>query len=71
MISNKASINPKIYFIREVEQSVGRDRLTLRRMWRKGTFPKPTLINNRLAWGSNVIDQWISETVNGRISHEE
>jgi prophage regulatory protein len=50
---------PKIYFIKDAEQIVGRNRLTLRRMWQRDEFPKPIKINNRVAWLSSVIDEWL------------
>lgn len=59
------SIQSELYFIRDVEQIIRRDRLTLRRWWQKNKFPKPTLINSRLAWHSQVIEQWINQNVQG------
>lgn len=53
-------IEPKLYFIKDVEQIIRRNRLTLRRMWENDKFPKPTLINNRLAWKVSVIEEWIN-----------
>ena len=58
-------LKPKIYFIKDAEQVTGRNRLTLRRWWKDEKFPKPTLINNRLAWKAEVIDQWINQNVQG------
>jgi len=54
-------LKPKLYFIKDVEQVVRRNRLTLRRWWENEKFPKPILIGNRLAWQAYVIDLWISE----------
>jgi len=65
MATNTISLKPKIYFIKDAEQVVGRNRLTLRRMWELNNFPKPTLINNRLAWQVEVIEQWINQNVQG------
>jgi predicted DNA-binding transcriptional regulator AlpA len=53
-------IKRNIYFIKDVERIIGRNRLTLRRWWNNNFFPKPTLINNRLAWSSATIKEWVS-----------
>ena len=70
MVNN---LKPQIYYIKDAEQVVGRNRLTLRRMWTKNKFPKPTLINNRLAWQAETIDQWINTSLNkqGVVKHEQ
>lgn len=67
MEKNILTRKPKIYFIKDVEQIVGRNRLTLRRMWMRGEFPKPIKINNRVAWLSSVVDEWLEnlEVSNG------
>jgi prophage regulatory protein len=62
------SLKPKIYFIKDVEEITRRNRITLRRWWEKDLFPSPVLINNRLAWHVDVIDQWIHENFGG--SHD-
>ncbi len=59
------TLKPKIYFIGDAEQVIGRHRLTLRRMWMRNEFPKPTLINNRLAWRADVIEEWINKNLLG------
>lgn len=64
-------INQQILFIKDAEQIIGRNRLTLRRMWTTGRFPKPILINNRLAWHADVIDQWIKQNVQGVRNEQE
>ncbi len=61
-------LKPKLYFIKDAEQIVRRNRLTLRRWWESEKFPKPTLISNRLAWHADVIDQWIDENLG--VSHD-
>ena len=61
-------LKPKLYFIKDVEQIVRRNRLTLRRWWESEKFPKPILINNRLAWLADVIHQWINEHLG--VSHD-
>lgn len=62
--------NQEILFIKDVERIIGRNRLTLRRWWQKGLFPKPKLINNRLAWHTDSIEQWINENIQGDILNE-
>lgn len=59
---------PRLYFIKDAEQVVRRNRLTLRRWWESEKFPRPILIGNRLAWQADVIDQWINE--NFEVSHD-
>jgi prophage regulatory protein len=59
------TFKPKIYFIKDAEQVIGRNRQTLRRWWEQNNFPKPTLIANRLAWQAEVIEHWINQNVLG------
>lgn len=60
--SNKP--NPRqIDFISDAERKTGRSRQTLRRWWESENFPKPKLLNNRLAWRSEVIDKWINQNI--------
>lgn len=55
--------NQEIYFIKDIENIIGRNRLTIRRWYEKGIFPKPTLISNNLAWRSSVIKEWIDKNI--------
>lgn len=57
------TLEPKLYFIKDAEQLVRRNRLTLRRWWEHDNFPKPKLINGRLAWHADVIEKWITQNV--------
>ena len=50
-----------IFFIKDVEQIIGKPRITLRRWWSAKKFPCPRMINGRLAWRAEVIHQWINE----------
>ena len=59
------SIPKKVFYIKDTEQAIGRNRLTLRRWWEQGIFPKPCLINSRLAWQADVIMQWINQNIQG------
>lgn len=54
-------IGRKLIYIRDAEKIIGRSRLTLRRWWEKGKFPKPTLVNSRLAWRIEVIEEFIEK----------
>lgn len=52
----------QILFMRDVEQIVGRDRLTLRRWWLTGKFPRPIKLNDSvLSWHYEVIEKWIRQ----------
>lgn len=63
-IESKLIPMQKLLFIKDVEQIIGRNRLTLRRWWEKNKFPKPTKLNNSvLAWRSDVIYQWINNNL--------
>lgn len=68
MATRVTSLEPKIYFIKDVEEITRRNRITLRRWWECEKFPKPILINNRLAWHTDVIHQWINEHLG--VSHD-
>lgn len=55
----------QILFMRDVEQIVGRDRLTLRRWWLTGKFPRPVKLNDSvLSWHYVAIEQWIKKAMN-------
>lgn len=50
-----------VFYIKDVEQIIGKPRITLRRWWNVNKLPSPAMINGRLAWHSDVIHQWINE----------
>lgn len=53
-------LNQKYYFSKDIEKLTGQNRFTLRRWWEKNQFPKPIqLVNNRLVWPKEVIEQWM------------
>lgn len=55
------ALRQKILFIKDVEQIIGRNRLTLRRWWTKDKFPKPVKLNDTvLSWYYEDIEQWIN-----------
>ena len=52
-----------IAFIADVERITGLHRSTLRRKWKAGLFPAPSMIDGtRLAWRTESIKQWIDIT---------
>lgn len=62
------NLNPalqKLYFIKDAERLIGRNRLTLRRWWKKKIFPEPILISNRLAWHAETVNEWINNHIQG------
>jgi predicted DNA-binding transcriptional regulator AlpA len=50
----------KIYFKKHIQQLMNLNIQTIRRMWVRGEFPKPILINGRCAWRAEVVNQWIN-----------
>lgn len=57
-------ISQKILFIPDLEKMIGRNRVTLRRWWLTGKFPRPVKLNGTtLAWHSDEIDEWIEQTI--------
>ncbi len=55
-------ITQKILFINDLEKIIGRNRLTLRRWWLVGKFPRPVKLNeSTLAWHRDAIEQWIDQ----------
>ena len=62
--SNTQNLSQQVFFITDLEKIIGRNRLTLRRWWMDGKFPRPVKLNGTtLAWHSNAIDEWINLTV--------
>jgi len=58
------SIPQKVLFVPDLERMLGRNRVTLRRWWLTGKFPKPVKLNGTtLAWHSDEIEQWIDQTI--------
>lgn len=53
----------QLLYINDLEQITGRNRLTLRRWWKKGLFPKPSKINSVLVWRTEIIQNWINENI--------
>lgn len=52
----------EIFFITDLEKMIGRNRLTLRRWWLEGKFPKPVKLNGTtLAWHKQSIQDWIRQ----------
>ena len=62
---NYQKVCQQILFINDVEKMIGRNRLTLRRWWLAGKFPKPVKLNDTdLAWETTVIEHWIKTNLN-------
>lgn len=65
---NYQEFSQKVLFLPDLEKIIGRNRLTLRRWWLAGKFPKPIRLNgNTLAWSSDVIDEWLEKTLDPAI----
>jgi predicted DNA-binding transcriptional regulator AlpA len=57
-------ISQKVLFIPDLEKMIGRNRVTLRRWWLTGKFPRPVKLNGTtLAWHCDEINNWIEQTV--------
>lgn len=57
-------LSQQVFFITDLETLIGRNRLTLRRWWMDGKFPRPVKLNGTtLAWHSNVIYDWINQNI--------
>lgn len=56
-------IEPKLYFIKDVENLVRRNRQTIRRMYNRNEFPQPYKVNNRLCWLAEDLQKWINTHV--------
>jgi prophage regulatory protein len=62
--NHRRALSQKLLFIKDVEMIVGRNRLTLRRWWTAGKFPKPIKLNGTsLAWHIDILNRWIEETM--------
>lgn len=49
--------------IKELEEITGCNRLTLRRWWEAGYFPKPSKLgSSHLAWRTEAIEKWMDES---------
>jgi predicted site-specific integrase-resolvase len=49
----------RLTFIREASEILGVKPITLRRWWKRKILPEPSLINGRLCWRTEVIEQFI------------
>lgn len=57
-------IQQKVLFVPDLEKMIGRNRVTLRRWWLTGKFPRPVKLNGTtLAWHSDAIEEWIEQTI--------
>ena len=63
--THKQTLPQKLLFITDVEQMVGRSRVTLRRWWSINQFPKPIKLNDTsLVWHIETIERWINQSTN-------
>jgi predicted DNA-binding transcriptional regulator AlpA len=59
-----SATKPKIiFYTKDVEEVIGKSRITLRRWWTAKKFPSPQMLNGRLAWRAEVIYRWINENL--------
>ncbi|MCX7120095.1 MAG: AlpA family phage regulatory protein [Legionellales bacterium] len=57
-------VTQQLFFITDLEKIIGRNRLTIRRWWLGGKFPKPIKLNgSTLMWHVETINEWINQTV--------
>lgn len=64
MQRSEIELPKQILFITDLEELIGRNRLTLRRWWSNGKFPKPVKLNGTtLAWHKETINQWIQQNM--------
>lgn len=57
-------MSKQILFITDLEELLGRNRLTLRRWWTSGKFPQPVKLNGTtLAWHSEIVSHWIQQNM--------
>ena len=62
--AHKSEFCQKVLFITELEKIIGRNRLTLRRWWEAGKFPKPVKLNGTtLAWHTETINDWVNQNI--------
>lgn len=61
---NNQALTQQVLFITDLEKILGRNRLTLRRWWLEGKFPKPVKLNGTtLAWHAESINDWINQNL--------
>ena len=62
--TNIQKLSQQVLFITDLEQIIGRNRLTLRRWWEDGKFPRPVKLNGpTLAWHAESINDWINQHI--------
>ena len=63
-IVDHQELSQKVLFTPDLEKIIGRNRLTLRRWWLSGKFPKPVKLHgNTLAWSANIIEEWLEKNL--------
>lgn len=62
--ANQKELSQQVLFITDLEKIIGRNRLTLRRWWLEGKFPKPVKLNgSTLVWHADTINKWIEQNI--------
>lgn len=57
-------VTQQLFFITDLEKIIGRNRLTIRRWWLGGKFPKPIKLHgSTLTWHAETINEWINQAV--------
>ncbi len=60
----KQPASQKVLFMSDVENMIGRSRVTLRRWWMSDKFPRPAKLNeSTLAWSAKDIESWIEQNI--------
>ena len=61
---NSQTLSQQVLFITDLEKIIGRNRLTLRRWWEDGKFPRPVKLNGTTwVWHADGINEWIQQNV--------
>ena len=61
---NSQTLSQQVLFITDLEKIIGRNRLTLRRWWEDGKFPRPVKLNGTtLVWHAESITDWINQNI--------
>lgn len=60
------TLTRQMFYINDIEKITGRNRLTLRRWWEKGSFPKPRKLHSSvLVWHATDLQEWINKNIQG------
>jgi predicted DNA-binding transcriptional regulator AlpA len=60
----KLLLKEDLYYMDDIVRVTGKPKLTIRRWFNKGIFPKPTMIpGNRLVWKVKIIEKWLNDII--------